>query len=101
MAQVSSSTWNAFIEVNKLFEGGKIKGQKFSPGDVVKGTLALKQWHMKPMLSLPDETKRFLLNKVKTLGCNNLACNLYFTSIFIIIISLNTASGWLAGVFLN
>ena len=66
MAQVSSSTWDAFIKVNKLYEAGKIKGQKFSPGDVVKGTLALKQWHMKPLVSLPDEAKRFLLNKVKT-----------------------------------
>ena len=62
----SSNTWNAFIKVNKLYETGKIKGQKFSPGDAVKGTLALKQWHMKPLVSLPDEAKCFLLNKVKT-----------------------------------
>lgn len=67
MAQVSSSTWAAFMEVNRLYEIGKLKGQKFSPGDVVKGTLAIKQWHMKPLVSLPDETKLFLLNKVKVI----------------------------------
>ena len=64
MAQVSSNTWNGFIKVNKLYEDGKIKGQKFSPGDAVKGTLASKQWHMRPLVSLPDEAKCFLLNKV-------------------------------------
>mmetsp|Transcript_36100 Transcript_36100/g.57708 ORF Transcript_36100/g.57708 Transcript_36100/m.57708 type:complete len:417 (+) Transcript_36100:589-1839(+) len=66
MAQVSSSTWAAFMEVNRLYEIGKLKGQKFSPGDVVKGTLAIKQWHMKPLVSLPDETKLFLLNKISS-----------------------------------
>lgn len=43
MAQVSLSTWLAFIEVNNLYESGKIKGQKFSPGDIMKGKLAMKQ----------------------------------------------------------
>ena len=62
MAQVSSSNCDAFLKVNKLYERGKIE---FS-GDVVKWTLALKQWHVKPLVNIPDESKRFLLNKVKT-----------------------------------
>lgn len=66
MAQVSLSTWLAFIEVNNLYESGKIKGQKFSPGDIMKGKLAMKQWHMKPLVSLPDESKCLLLNKISS-----------------------------------
>jgi len=65
MAQVSKATWDAFIKVNDLYDAGKLKDQKFTTTDVVKGTLALKQWYMKPLLSLPDEAKLCLLNKVK------------------------------------
>lgn len=65
MAQVSKATWDAFIKVNDLYEAGKLKDQKFTATEVVKGTLALKQWYMKPLLSLQDEAKLFLLNKVR------------------------------------
>lgn len=37
MAPVSLSTWVAFIEVNNLYESGKIKGETLSPVHVVKG----------------------------------------------------------------
>jgi len=65
MAQVSKETWDAFMKVNDLYEAGKLKDQKFTAAEVVRGTLALKQWYMKPMLSLPDEAKLCLLNKVR------------------------------------
>lgn len=65
MALVSNNTWDAFIKVNDLFERGKLKGQKFSSLEISSGTLALKQWHMKPLVSLPDDSKLYLLNKVR------------------------------------
>ena len=70
MAQVSCATWDAFVEVNNLYESGKLKAQKFSSGDVAKGTLALKQWHIKPLVSLPDESKLYLLKKVRKRYCS-------------------------------
>ena len=65
MALVSNNTWDAFMKVNDLFESGKLKGQKFSSLDISSGTLALKQWYMKPLVSLPDDSKLYLLNKVR------------------------------------
>ena len=65
IAQVSSKTWDVFIKVKDFFESGKLKDQQFSINDVVKGTLCLKQWHMKPLVSLADELKLILLNKVR------------------------------------
>ena len=64
MAQMSLSPWNVFQKFNDLYESGKLKEQKFTLGDVTRGTLAVKQWHLKPLVSLRDETKEFLLNKV-------------------------------------
>lgn len=65
MAQVSRATWDAFLTVNKLYESGKLKDQTFSQAELVKGTLALKQWHMKPLVALPDDSKLCLLQKVR------------------------------------
>ena len=65
MAQVSHTTWDAFLVVNNLYEMGKLKDQKFSQAELAKGTLALKQWHMKPLVSLPDDSKLCLLKKVR------------------------------------
>lgn len=65
MAQVSRTTWDAFLVVNNLYETGKLKDQKFSQAELAKGTLALKQWHMKPLVSLPDDSKLCLLKKVR------------------------------------
>lgn len=64
MAQVSLNTWDAFVKVNNLYESGKLKGQKLSAADVASGTISLKQWYMKPLVSLPDDSKLYLLNKV-------------------------------------
>ena len=66
MAQMSLSAWNVFREFNDLYKSGKLKEQKFTQADVTRGSLAVKQWHMKPLVSLPDETKEFLLNKVSS-----------------------------------
>ena len=65
MAQVSVNTWDAFVKVNNLYESGKLKGQKLSAADVASGTISLKQWYMKPLVSLPDDSKLYLLNKVR------------------------------------
>ena len=65
VAQVSVNTWDAFVEVNNLYESGKLKGQKLSAADVASGTISLKQWYMKPLVSLPDDSKLYLLNKVR------------------------------------
>ena len=63
MAQMSKSAWEAFVKVNNLYESGKLKDQKCSQSEIAKGTLALKKWHMKPLVSLPDNSKVYLLNK--------------------------------------
>ena len=63
MAQMSKSAWEAFVKVNDLYESGKLKDQKCSQSEIAKGTLALKKWHMKPIVSLPDNSKVYLLNK--------------------------------------
>ena len=66
MAQVNENTWDAFVKVNNLYESGKLKGQTLSAADVASGTISLKQWYMKPLVSLPDDSKLYLLNKVRT-----------------------------------
>lgn len=44
---------------------GSLKDQKVSAGEVMRGFVSLKQWHMKPPCSLSDEQKLSLLRKVK------------------------------------
>jgi len=36
-----------------------------SSGEIVRGTVSLKQWHMKPLCSLSDEQRLPLLLKLK------------------------------------
>ena len=65
MARVAKDVWEEFQEVNSLYEKGGLKDQKVSAGDVMRGFVSLKQWHMKPLCSLSDEQKLYLLRKVK------------------------------------
>jgi len=44
---------------------GRLKEQKVSSGEIVRGTVSLKQWHMKPLCSLSDEQRLPLLLKLK------------------------------------
>jgi len=44
---------------------GRLKEQKVSSGEIVRGTVSLKQWHMKPLCSLSDEQRLLLLLKLK------------------------------------
>ena len=46
---------------------GRLKEQKVSSGEIVRGTVSLKQWHMKPLCSLSDEQRLLLLLKVRCL----------------------------------
>ena len=65
MARVSKNVWKEFQEVNSLYEKGRLKEQTVSAGEVVRGAVNLKQWHMKPLCSLSDEQRLYLLGKVK------------------------------------
>ena len=67
MARVAKDVWEEFQEVNSLYEKGSLKDQKVSAGEVMRGFVNLKQWHMKPLCSLSDEQKLYLLRKVKSL----------------------------------
>ena len=60
MARVGKDVWKEFQEVNSLCEKGSLKDQK-----VMRGVVSLKQWHMKPLCSLSDEQRLYLLRKVK------------------------------------
>ena len=64
MAKANKAVWREFQEVNSLFEMGRVKEQKVSSGEIVRGTVSLKQWHMKPLCSLSDEQRLPLLLKV-------------------------------------
>jgi len=44
---------------------GWLKEQKVSSGEIVRGTVSLKQWHMKPLCSLSDKQRLPLLLKLK------------------------------------
>lgn len=65
MARGAKDVWKEFQEVNSLCEKGSLKDQKVSAGEVMRGFVSLKQWHMKPLCNLSDEQKLFLLRKVK------------------------------------
>ena len=65
MAKANKAVWREFQEVNSLFEMGRMKEQKVSSGEIVRGTVSLKQWHMKPLCSLSDEQRLPLLLKVR------------------------------------
>ena len=65
MARVGKDVWKEFQEVNSLCEKGSLKDQKVSSGEVMRGVVSLKQWHMKPLCSLSDEQRLYLLRKVK------------------------------------
>ncbi|XP_068677168.1 uncharacterized protein [Montipora foliosa] len=65
MARVGKDVWREFQEVNSLCEKGSLKDQKVSAGEVMRGVVSLKQWHMKPLCSLSDEQRLYLLRKVK------------------------------------
>lgn len=65
MARVSKDVWKEFQEVNSMCEKGRLKDQKVSAADVIRGVVSLKQWHMKPICSLSDEERLVLLRKVK------------------------------------
>lgn len=65
MARVGKDVWKEFQEVNTLFEKGGLKGQKANSVDVLRGSINLKQWHMKPLSNLSDGQKLTLLRKVK------------------------------------
>ena len=64
MARVEKEVWKEFQEVNNLYEKGGLKDQKVSSGDVIRGIVNLKQWHMMPLSSLRDEQRLSLLRKV-------------------------------------
>ena len=65
MARVGRDAWKEFQEVNSLYEKGSLKDQKVSAGEVMQGVVSLKQWHMKPLCSLHDEQRLYLLRKVE------------------------------------
>lgn len=65
MATVGKAVWKEFQEVNSLYEKGSLKDQKVSAGEVMRGFVNLKQWHMKPLCSLNDDQRLYLLRKVK------------------------------------
>ena len=65
MARVGKDVWKEFQEVNTLFEKGGLKDQKVYSGDVLRGIVNLKQWHMKSLSNLSDGQKLTLLKKVK------------------------------------
>ena len=65
MAKANKAVWKEFQEVNSLFEMGRMKEQKVSSGEIVRGTVSLKQWQMKPLCSLSDEQRLLLLLKVR------------------------------------
>ena len=66
MAKVNKAVWREFQDsVNSLFEMRWLKEQKVSSGEIVRGTVSLKQWHMKPLCSLSDEQRLPLLLKVR------------------------------------
>ena len=63
MARVGKDVWKEFQEVNSLCEKGSLKDQKVSAGEVMRGVVSLKQWHMKPLCSLSDEQRLYLFKK--------------------------------------
>lgn len=65
MAKVGKAVWKEFQEVNLLHKKGSLKDQKVSAGEVMQEFVNLKQWHMKPLCSLNDEQRLYLLTKVK------------------------------------
>ena len=65
MARVGRDVWKEFQGVNSLYEKGSLKDQKVSAGEVMRGVVSLKQWHMKPLYSLRDEQRLYLLRKVE------------------------------------
>ena len=65
MAKANKAVWKEFQEVNSLFEMGRLKEQKVSSGEIVHGTVSLKQWPLKPLYSLTDEQRLALLLKVR------------------------------------
>ena len=65
MAKVGKDVWKEFQEVNTLYEKGGLKDQKVHSGDVMRGVVNLKQWHMKPLSNLSDEQRLLLLRQVK------------------------------------
>lgn len=49
MAQLSGEGWRQFQNLNNLYEGAELKGQKAKATDIVnKGKPVLKQWQLKP-----------------------------------------------------
>ena len=54
MAKVSKAIWKEFQEVNSFpsysdsLRRGRLKDQKVCSGEIMHGTMILKQWHMKP-----------------------------------------------------
>ena len=60
MARVGKDVWKEFQEVNSLCEKGSLKDQKVSAGEVMRGVVSLK-----PLCSLSDEQRLYLLRKVK------------------------------------
>jgi len=65
MARFGKDVWKEFQEANVLNEMEKLKDQKISGGEVVRGVVSLKQSHKKPLCSLKDEQKLSLLIKVR------------------------------------
>ena len=65
VARVGRDVWKEFQEVNSLYEKGSLKDQKVSAGEVMQVVISLKQWHMKPLCSLRDEQRLYLLRKVE------------------------------------
>ena len=63
MARVAKDVWKEFQEVNSLCEKGSQKDQKVSAGEVMWGFVSLKHWYMKPLCSLRDEQKLYLLKR--------------------------------------
>ena len=65
MAKLNKAVWMELQEVNSFFEMGRLKEQKVSSGEIMPGTVSLKQWHMKPLCSLTDEQRLLFLLKVR------------------------------------
>ena len=70
MAKSSKNVWKEFQEVNSMCEKGGLKDQKVSAGEVMRGIVSLKQWHMKPICSLNDDQRLSLLRKVSNCAKN-------------------------------
>ena len=71
MAKVSKAVWkesqevNSFLSYSDSLRWDRLKDQKVCSGEIMHGTMILKQRHMSLYCSLTDEERLLLLLKVR------------------------------------